>query len=332
MLPVRNGEPFIGEALRSLQRQTLDDFEIIVVDDGSVDETASIVQVHASGDPRIRLITTPARGLVSALNLGIDESRSELVARIDADDLAHPERLELQISLLEESDDVDVVSSLVRHFPDSDVGKGFRVYEDWLNSLTDHASIMRDRFIESPVPHPSVMVRKRVLDAVGRYRDLNWPEDYDLWLRLADHGSRFSKVPRVLCLWRQHDNRLTRVDGRYAVEKFLACKAFHLAQGPLSRCRQVVIWGAGQTGRRLSKHLRRYGCNISAFLDIDPKKIGKTLRGLPISQPDDLPRWWRSDPSTVILAAVSSRGARDLIRRRLDQSNLQETSHYWCVA
>ena len=92
----------------------------------------------------------------------------------------------------------------------------------------------------------------------------------------------------------------------------------------------VVIWGAGQTGRRLSKHLLRGGAPLEVFVDIDPHKIGSTLRGKPIVGVDDLPR--HLGAGTVVLAAVASRGARQLIRGQLDAIGLVEGREYWCVA
>ncbi len=332
VLPIRNAGAFLSDCLRSLQRQTLGEFEVIAVDDGSTDATPSILESFASLDARVRIHRIGCQGLISALNQGLERARGEFIARIDADDLAHPRRFELQLEAFARDPDIDVVSSQVSHFPRPEVGAGYRIYEDWLNSLIDHAAILRDRFIESPIPHPSVMIRRRVLEDVGGYRDMEWPEDYDLWLRLAQNGCRFAKVPRVLCLWRQHDSRLTKVDSRYSVEKFLTCKAYHLAEGPLRNARQVIVWGAGQTGRRLSKHLKRFGCRLAAFIDIDPRKIGSTLRALPIHPPEALTRIMSPGSGDVVLAAVSSRGARALIRERLDNSLLRETMDYWCVA
>lgn len=331
VLPVRNGEVYLPDCLRSLLRQTYSNLEVVVVDDGSSDRTGAILTTF-SEDDRLRVFSTEARGLVPALNLALQHCRGELIGRIDADDVAHPRRFELQVQAFLEQPDLDVVSSLVCHFPRAAVGMGFRLYEEWLNSLVDHDDIVRERFIESPIPHPSVLMRRRTLEAVGGYRDCDWPEDYDLWLRLAERGARFYKVPRVLCLWRHHDARLTRTDSRYAVERFLACKARHLVDGPLRSAHEVVVWGAGQTGRRISKHLLRFGAEIAAFIDIDPRKIGSTLRNIPIYSPDDLPRLMGRDSATVLLTAVSSRGARKVIRERLDAWDLRETTGYWCVA
>ena len=290
LLPVRDAEPYLEECLESLATQTWRDFEVIAVDDGSKDGSGPCLDRWASQDERIRVLHLPKCGLVEALNTGLECCRGELVARQDADDRSHPARLEIQVTALREDTSLDVVSCMVEHFPAESVGAGFRLYEEWLNSVVEHDEIVRERFIESPIPHPTVLLRREVLLEAGGYRDHDWPEDYELWLRLIDAGKRLTKIPRTLYFWREHPKRLTRTDSRYAVERFLACKAHHLARGPLVGRKAIILWGAGQTGRRLSKHLLRLDVPLVAFVDIDPRKLGGTLRGLPIHPPEDLTR------------------------------------------
>ncbi len=332
LLPVYDAAPFLNACLASLAAQSFDDFEIVAVDDGSTDGSTELLADWARRDRRLRVLQQPHRGLVAALETGLAACRAPLVARMDADDLAHPRRLELQVAALAADSELTVVGCKVRHFPAAAVGEGFRVYEDWLNALVAHREILAERFIESPLPHPGTTARRAALEAVGGYRDNGWPEDYDLWLRLAAAGARFAKVPRVLHFWRQHPGRLTRTDRRYAVERFLACKAHHLAHGPLRDRGRVLVWGAGQTGRRLAKHLEREGAALEGFIDVDPRKIGRSLRRLPVRAPGDLPRLLAAGERPLLVAAVGSRGARRLIRRHLDGLGLRETRDYWCAA
>ena len=174
------------------------------------------------------------------------------------------------------------------------------------------------------------MVRRELFEAAGGYREFGGPEDYELWLRMMQAGVKVSKIERYLYFWREHGERLTRTDSRYSVENFLRCKAQYLLSGPLDGCERVVMWGAGQTGRRLSKHLIRGGAEVEAFIDIDPAKIGRTLRGRPIIGVDGLPELLTG--GAVVLASVASRGARKLIREQLDGLGLVEGVGYWCVA
>ena len=332
LLPCYNAARTLKETLESLSCQTFEDFEVIAVDDGSTDETSSILQESAHVDQRIRLINQTHSGIVTALNAGMQACQSPFIARMDADDLAHPQRLALQAAFLEQHPGIAVVGCRVRGYPPEDVRQGFSIYLDWQNSLLTNEDIRREMFIESPLAHPSVIVRKEWLFKVGGYQEHGWPEDYDLWLRLYLAGAGFAKLPEILLDWREHTARLTRQDSRYSLENFLRAKAYYLVRGPLLERGAVLLWGAGMVGRRLSKHLLRQGAPLKAFVDVDPVKIGRTRRGLPILSPEDLPEWWERSPNPVVLAAVGARGARQLIRQRLESLGLREARDWWSVA
>lgn len=322
-------------ALAHIVGQTFGDIEVVVIDDGSTDSTPAILDSYSRRDPRVRVIHTPNRGIISALNTGIAECRGELIARMDADDISHPRRIEMQVALMDEQPDVSVCSSLIRMFPRADLLGGLIRYEEWLNSLVTPDEIANDMFVESPVAHPSVMLRRDELVEIGGYEEHGWAEDYDLWLRYHVAGKRFARVPETLLFWRQSEGRLTFTDSRYSVENFMRAKAHYLAQLlpgslPSALCspRPIILWGAGKYGRRLSKHLMREGINIEAVIDIDPLKIGRTLRGKPIVGVDYL----RERPDAFIIAAVSSHGARQLIREHLREHGFAETADFVCAA
>jgi glycosyltransferase involved in cell wall biosynthesis len=158
LLPVRDATRFIEECLASLAAQTLTDHEVVAVDDGSTDGTRELLA--ASGDARVRIVTSPGSGLVAALNAGLAATRSPLVARMDADDIAHPERLAIQAERLSEDVSVDVLGSRVRLIGEAPRGnEGMRRYVEWSNGLLDHRGITSDLLVESPMVHPSVAMR-----------------------------------------------------------------------------------------------------------------------------------------------------------------------------
>jgi glycosyltransferase involved in cell wall biosynthesis len=332
LMPCYNAADTLEEALNSLACQTLSDFEVVVVDDGSEDDTPEVLARWTRSDTRFRFLSTPHLGIVSALNAGIRLCHAPLIARMDADDRCHPQRLELQATYLQARPEAALVACRVKGFPSEQVRQGLDTYLEWQNSLLDDEDIRREIFVESPLAHPSVMLRREWLERAGGYQDHGWAEDYDLWLRLYLSGARFAKLPDVLLEWREHPDRLTRMDGRYSLENFLRLKAYYLALGPCAGRDAVILWGAGMTGRRLSKHLLRKGVPLVAFVDIDPRKIGKTCRGLPILCYQELAGWWKRYSNPVILAAVGARGARSLIRQRLSALGYSEGQDWWCVA
>jgi len=332
LLPCYNAESTIEEALSSLAGQSCRDFEVLCVDDGSTDKTISILEDWSQRDSRFVIVKKPHRGVIQAANTGLTLCRAPIIVRMDADDRCHPDRIKLQREYLLANPAIAVVGSLVTGFPAELVGEGYKLYYDWLNSLLTHEDISREIFIESPLANPSTAFRKSWVDRVGGYQDHGWPEDYDLWLRLYLAGAQFAKIPQVLLEWREHPERLTHQDSRYSVENFLRAKAHYLAKGPARDRDAVFVWGAGMTGRRISKHLSREGLPLTAFIDVDPKKIGSTRRGKPIISQDDLPALWKQYQNPILLAAVRARKARPLIRESLKKLNLIEGKDWWAAA
>ena len=333
LLPCYNAAETLVETLESLSMQTIADFEVVAVDDGSDDSTLEILQDWARRDSRFRVFSRSHGGVIEASATGIGHCQGRYIARMDADDRAHPQRLEKQVAYLDEHPDVAAVSCLVKAFPEEQVRQGFCIYVDWLNSLVTDAGIKREIFVESPLPNPSVTFRAEWLTRMGGYQERGWPEDYDLYLRMYLAGAQFAKIPQVLLEWREHPQRITRTDSRYSLENFLRTKAHYLKLGPLADRDAVIIWGAGMMGRRLGKLLlREERVPVVAFVDIDPKKIGNTRRGKPIIPPEELLDWWGRYQNPVVLAAVGARGARQLIRERLNAFGLREGQDWWAAA
>lgn len=332
LMPCYNAAQTLTATLESLSQQTLGDFDVVAVDDGSEDGTRQLLSEWAERDQRIKIVHQPHQGIIAALNNGLNKCQAEYIARMDADDLARPQRFALQAAFLDQHSEIALVGCRVNGYPKGSVREGFSVYLDWQNSLLTYEDMCREIFVESPLAHPSVMIRQRDLQEVGGYLEHGWPEDYDLWLRLYLAGKKFAKLPQVLLDWREHPERLTRQDSRYSLENFLRVKAHYLVQGPLQGKETLLIWGAGMIGRRLSKHLARLGAPLRAFIDVDPEKIGRTKRGYPILSPEELQQWWHASPNPVALAAVGARGARKLIRQYLQQAGLEEGKDWWGVA
>ncbi len=160
LLPCYNAAGTLDTALSSLARQTLKDFEIIAVDDGSTDETPALLEAWSRREPRLRRHWQPHAGIIPALNAGLAACQAQLIARMDVDDRAHPERLARQLAYLESNQDIAVAGCLVQGFPPGQVRQGFQIYIAWLNSLVTDDDIRREIFVESPLVHPSVMFRK----------------------------------------------------------------------------------------------------------------------------------------------------------------------------
>lgn len=308
VMPFRDAAATLPECLASIEAQTLGDWELVAIDDGSVDASASIVAAFAARDPRVRLVPPEGSGLVAALNHGIAESRAPLIARMDADDVMLPERLAEQVAFLAARPEVDVVGCQVELFPDELVLAGYREYVRWQNLCVSADDLAAELYVESPLAHPSVVMRREALLAVGGYLHGDFPEDYELWLRMHAAGRRMGKVARVLLRWRERDGRMSRVDPRYAREAFDALRARCLVNDDRLRSgRAVVIWGAGRRTRKRAERLISLGVLPVAWIDIDPDKTGRIVRDIPVH-----PREWLDrSPRPFVLLYLTAHGARD---------------------
>jgi glycosyltransferase involved in cell wall biosynthesis len=316
LIPVRDGAEWLGAAVRSAIAQSLPHDEVIVVDDGSRDVPERVLP----RDPRIRLLAQPPSGIVAALELGRRHTAAPYLARLDCDDLALPGRLDAQVAVLDANPDVVAVGG--RAVTDG-LPEGMRRYVTWVNGLQD---LHRELLVESPLFHPGTTLRARSLAEVGGYRDGPFPEDYDLWLRLARVG-RLAAVPLDVVAWRDRPGRLTRTDPRYARRAFHGIKQAYLRDMVLTSRRRVVVWGANKEGTPWIRWLREDGHEIVAALDV---RAGGTRHGVPILAREAI-RGLRFD---LCLVAVGARGAREEIRGLLAEwrPDLVEGRDWWALA
>jgi hypothetical protein len=199
VLPVWNGERFLARAIESVLLQTFDSLELLLIDDGSTDGTAEIARSFAERDPRVIILTREHRGVVDALNAGIAAARGEYIARMDADDVSFPSRLEKQIEFLDSRPDCVAVGSAVEIIDEIGEHVGTKTFAE------SHDDIESDLIGgTSAIAHPTVLARRDALIAVGGYELDRYPsEDYDLWIRLVDKG-HLANLREPLLAYRRH--------------------------------------------------------------------------------------------------------------------------------
>lgn len=316
VLPFYNA-PYLEEAIESILNQSYSNFELILVDNGSTDQSIQLANSY-KGHSKIKLISERNKGVVFAANAGINHAKGDFIARMDADDIAHPERLNLQVKVLLEDSGIGVVSGLVKYLGSSD-NQGFIYYVDWLNSIQSPDDIRLNQFVEFPLANPTLMFRKSVLDNVGVYKEGDFPEDYELFLRLIENGVRMKKVDSMILTWRDTPERLTRTDKRYSTDAFFRIKASYLARwlkanNPFHP--EVYVWGAGRLSRRRSDHLKENGINIVKYIDL--KESDGIIHYNKIPKPSD----------AFIVSYVGNRGVRLEIKEFLTESGYSEGANY----
>ncbi len=179
-----------------------------MINDHSSDESEQIVTHYRKRDKRLRVLAPSQRGLVAALNFGLQAAKGKFIARMDADDRMHPDRLRQQVEALEMHTSWSLVACQVHLFPEQNIQAGYQEYIRWQNQCLTPTDIDADIYLESPFVHPSVTYRRADILELGGYREGNFAEDYDLWLRMHHAGLSMAKLPEILLDWRDSARRL----------------------------------------------------------------------------------------------------------------------------
>ena len=198
ILPFYNAEETLRAAVESMLNQSFTPFELILVDNNSDDTSVEIAQKLIQKDSRCILIKEKQQGIAFALNAGLAHCQGQYIARMDADDISLPHRLQQQYRFLEDNPGIDVVAGKAKYRGSSSETKGFERYVRWSNSIKSSSQIALNRFVESPIIHPTVMWRTEVSNTYGAYQHGSFPEDYELWLRWMDRGVQLCQTRRIL--------------------------------------------------------------------------------------------------------------------------------------
>jgi glycosyltransferase involved in cell wall biosynthesis len=326
LLPVRNGARHLPAALNSLLHQALPPHQVVVVDDASADATPAILRAW-KGRLRLTLVSGEGRGIARALNRGLEACTGDVVARMDGDDVMHPHRLEAQVAHLVAHPEQDVCGTEVLSVPPTRVSEKRAAYDAWISSLHTPEEHARDIWVEAPLAHPTVMLTRRALQGVGGYHVVDWPEDYDLWLRLHGAGFLMGKPRGILHFWRERPDRLSRTHGDYTRDAIRRCRLHHLCDQMSLRRRPVIVVGAGTEGKAAGRVLIAEGVTVLAHVDADPRKVGGRLMGeggVRVLAASELLPLKREHVDSVVLVAIGTAGARPALRRELAAQGLRE--------
>ena len=227
IMAVYNGQAYLAEAMDSVLAQTFRDFEFVIIDDGSTDESAAMLRDYAAKDSRIRLIQRENRGQTPSLNQGIDLAQCELLARMDADDICLPQRLARQVEFMQQHPQVVLL------------GGAYAMIDGAARLLTtiepppDNATLQEHALSgRTPICHPLAMMRKSAVLKAGRYDpQFQVAQDLDLWLKLGEIGE-LACVPELLVKYRQHAQSLSETKQELQLaEMRLACERAYLRRG-----------------------------------------------------------------------------------------------------
>ena len=240
----------------------------------------------------------------------------------------HRDRLALQVQALAQNPSWSGVGSWVRYFPRSKVGEGRLAYESWLNQERSPEQIAHERYLEMPLGHPTLLLRQEVLRQQA-WQKVDWPEDWDLLLRMFAAGHTLGVVPKVLHSWRLDAQSLSQQSPAYTQESFTHCRASYLAAGPLRDHEQYHLLGYGRTGKQLRRALEKHQRQCHTIVEVHPARIGQVMDQAPVIALEDLAQL---DPQLPLLCSVANAESRKVIRQALLQAGRREGTDAWFVA
>lgn len=279
LTPFKNTEKFIGECLQSIISQSYKNWELLIIDDNSTDNSYNIVNAYAEDEPRIKLLKNTGNGIIDALKLALKTSNGEFITRMDSDDVMTENKLEVLVTLLKKHGKKHVATGLVKYFSEAGISDGYQTYETWLNGLTKTGSNYDEIYKECVIPSPCWMLYREDLLACDAFNPNLYPEDYDLTFRFYKHNYKCIPNNQLLHYWRDYSYRTSRTHVHYALNHFIDLKLMHFLDIDYNQSKNLVIWGAGHKGKLIAKTLVEKNIDFTWICD-NPNKIGKSIYGV----------------------------------------------------
>ena len=319
ILPFFNAEKTLELAVKSILNQSFQDFELLLINNNSTDKSLLIVEHLAETDLRIRLLNEGIQGVANAMNCGLENASGKFIARMDADDISMPRRIEKQLQFLNSNPDVGFVGTEVKYVPHKENTAGFQRFVDWANSFHSSENIELNRFVEIPIINPTILFRQEIFKKYGGCFDGDFPEDYEMQLRYLEAGVKMAKLNEPLLEWHDYSSRLTRTDKRYSTEAFFKTKAKYFKSWSAINnpfYPNIWVWGAGRKTRQRVKLLENEGIIIDGFIDIvkDKTTLKTTIHY------EEIPK----SGKIFIVSMVTKLGIRKQIKEFLLNANYVE--------
>ncbi len=331
-MPVRDDAALLRNCLADIKNQSLSNYELVVIDDGSTDQTPHVLEKASRDDSRIRIIRTSAQGIVSALNTGLAECQGDYIARMDVDDRMDRSRLRKQLEFMQKNSEIELIGCRVDGFTEKgSLPESAVQYQSWSNSLISHTQIEADIFAESPIVHPTFFATRELITKIGGYSDHPWAEDYDLILRAYGSGAKLAKHPEKLVRKYFAPGRLSRIEAMYKRPAMFDAKIHYLLEfGRLKNRRGVLIAGSGPTGRQAAQSFEKRGVTLLGFVDNRPGPPDRRVKGLPARGFSKLPpaEFMNQFRDALIVLAIGDAAGQSEFAELLRQSGFVENQDF----
>ncbi len=322
VMPVKNTELYVTECLTSIHNQTEKNWELLVVNDNSTDNTLFILKKFALSDNRIHVFNNKGTGIIDALRLAYSKSKGTYITRMDADDIMPKHKLATLKQLLQNNGNGFIATGFVQYFADYTIGNGYRKYENWLNALTQNGNNFNEIYKECVIPSPCWMVYKVDFEKCEAFTSNRYPEDYDLAFRFYKYGLKIVPTTKILHFWRDYSHRTSRTDENYADNTFLSIKIHYFLKLEYQQNKSLVLWGAGKKGKTIAQQLIKKNV-VFQWVCNNPKKIGVSIYNTLLTSEENI----INNNKQQFIIAVANFDQQQQIKKRLQQLNI--TDYYF---
>jgi glycosyltransferase involved in cell wall biosynthesis len=327
LIPAKNESAYLEDCLLSIQNQTYGNWECIVIDDHSEDDTFEIVRSFSQTDPRFKVFINKGKGIIEALQLAYEKSSGEYISRMDADDVMTENRVEVLLDNLLDNGKNFISVGKVHYFSENELGAGFKKYERWLNRLTEKGGNFKEIFKECVIPSPCWMIHRSDFDRCNAFNENRYPEDYDLAFRFYEAGYKVVPCELVLHNWRDYSTRTSRTDSNYFDDTFTELKTHYFFKSHRKADKELVVVGAGNRGKKLAMHLAERN-EPFLWVDHNPKKIGKHIYDILIHSFVEL----QGFEDKQFIVTISNKEVKEKLYNLFKQSGLKEMEDFFFFA
>lgn len=324
LMPLKNAEPYLEECLNSIQNQSYRNWELLIVNDHSSDESFEIAKKYSQKDQRIRVFNQNESGIIPALRKAFSKAKGQYIHRMDADDKMPENKLSKLLEICHKNGKGTIATGKVKYFSINAVSDGYLKYQNWLNSLCEKNSHWLDIYKECVIASPCWLIHHEDLIACEAFEPDIYPEDYDLVFRFYQYGLKVKSSREVLHFWRDHPERTSRNDDRYQSVSFFRLKLHYFFLMDRDKKRPLVIWGAGTKGKQMAKLLQEREEDF-LWVSNNPKKHGKEIYEEVLASFRRIATF--NNPQIII--TVAQRNAKGEIIRFLEGLNLKESEDYY---
>ncbi len=276
-MPMKNAMPYLTECIESIINQTYKNWELIVVNDHSTDNSYDVLSQFSNSDKRISVLNNKGKGIINALQLAYSKTKGKYITRMDADDIMPKTKLELLRKALIKHPQA-VATGKIKYIGEN-LKEGYQKYETWMNNLMENNTHYQQIYRECVIPSPAWMMKRQVFDSINGFFSNTYPEDYDLTLRMYQSKIKIVAVKEIVHIWRDYDNRTSRNDPNYAFNSFEALKTKYFLNIDYNPNLKLVLWGGGKKGKNIARLLQNHQVNFIWACN-NPKKINQSIYGV----------------------------------------------------